>query len=107
MNCMDLNLNCLVKKERYTVSICIQFVRNTKRWKSEDADKHRRRRQGKNIKIWHYCFFQFTRMFQIDASPKFGKKVKVKEWEETREEQKRRILEGVGSGCLGLVGLPF
>lgn len=34
---------------------------------------------------------------------KIWKKVKVKEWEETREEQKRRILEGVG---LGLVGLP-
>lgn len=49
------------------------FVRNTKRWKSEDADRHRRRRQGKH-KLWHCCFFQFTWMFQIDASPKFGKR---------------------------------
>ena len=52
--------------------------------------------------LYSYGFAHFVSSFLVSEG--FRSQVKVKEWEETREEQKRRILEGPMEDVIGHMG---
>ena len=54
------------------------------------------------ISVYIYGYAHFVSSFLVSEG--FRSQVKVKEWEETREEQKRRILEGPMEDVIGHMG---
>ena len=55
-----------------------------------------------SVYIYIYGYAHFVSSFLVSEG--FRSQVKVKEWEETREEQKRRILEGPMEDVIGHMG---